>query len=687
MPTGKKGSSTVSVATAARSTSTLTLVAEISKDQLEYSLSSKHVPHSPQHSHGPQQPFPTRPARPLAISSRPANPSIHYPRPPHQVGQALATPPLSPEESQPAKRVNTTDVRYLNLLLQPSSRPISHEELAAKVKSIYAGLTMVENKCIHVDRAQAATAQDESCQPFKLGHEHWQALIALHRTLLHEHNDFFLTSQHPSASPALRRLAAKYAMPARMWKHGIHSFLELLRQRLPESLEYMVPFLYLAYDMMALFYEIVPAFRDTWIECLGDLARYRMAIEDEDLHDRDIWACTSRFWYSKAADRNPAVGRLYHHLAILARPNATQQLYYYCRSLTCVQQFMSARESILTLLDPFLSRVRASYSQTSPIDASFIKAHGILFLGESLDTFPELCSDYFSQLDTQIGRITEKWKDQGVYVAVINIASLFNYGSEISTLRQMYDYKAKLNAGSSRPRQVEFSDDMNSNPMGASAPAQPSTPPPERTSEDDIFPPQNLDFASQSTFAYACRLAFTTFRLVLQRVGDENVLPHVHVMLVFLLSLTAIPYDCASVLDDVPWEYLALFLTELAKSEKLKSLVQSTSFPHRGQSARPLPEDYVVQGQVWSQRYYPEGWFDALEDEEERSQELASTIKLRIERILWLGVRLASALVSRLRLYSRSLLTSAIARRPDSVQLQVPALVCCAGTIIQIQPW
>jgi hypothetical protein len=89
-----------------------------------------------------------------------------------------------------------------------------------------------------------------------------KALIALHRTLLHEHHDFFLASQHPSTGPALRRLASKYAMPARMWRHGIHSFLELLRHRLPASLEYMVTFIYLAYSMMALLYQTVPNFKD-----------------------------------------------------------------------------------------------------------------------------------------------------------------------------------------------------------------------------------------------------------------------------------------------------------------------------------------------------------------------------------------------------------------------------------------
>lgn len=79
------------------------------------------------------------------------------------------------------------DPRYPGLLLQPDSRPISQEQLASEVKSIYAGLTMVETKCIHVDRAQAAAAQDNS--DTKLASDHWQALIALHRTLLHEHHD------------------------------------------------------------------------------------------------------------------------------------------------------------------------------------------------------------------------------------------------------------------------------------------------------------------------------------------------------------------------------------------------------------------------------------------------------------------------------------------------------------------
>ncbi|KAK8011843.1 AT hook motif family protein [Apiospora arundinis] len=88
-------------------------------------------------------------------------------------------------------------------------------------------------------------------------------------------------------------------------------------------------FIYLVYSMMVLLYETVPAFEVTWTECLGGLGRYRMAIEDDDVRDREVWTSVSQRWYSKASDVVPYTGRLYHHLAILARPNALQQLFYY----------------------------------------------------------------------------------------------------------------------------------------------------------------------------------------------------------------------------------------------------------------------------------------------------------------------------------------------------------------------
>jgi hypothetical protein len=165
------------------------------------------------------------------------------------------------------------------MLLQPETRPISHEQLVVEVKGIYAGLVMVEAKCIDIDERQTLAAQEKDpTKRVALKNDQWQSLIALHKQLLHEHHDFFLASQHPSASPALSRLAAKYSMPARMWRHGIHAFLEVLRHRLPESLEHMLAFIYIAYSMMALLYETVSTFEDTWIECLGKFVSARQKI-------------------------------------------------------------------------------------------------------------------------------------------------------------------------------------------------------------------------------------------------------------------------------------------------------------------------------------------------------------------------------------------------------------------------
>lgn len=300
------------------------------------------------------------------------------------------------------RSVSSDSAPSAEMIWQPETQPIPHDQLVAEVKGIYAGLVMIESKCIEYDGSQ---------QTRRLSHEQYSALITLHRSLLHEHHDFFLASQHPSASDGLRRLACKYAMPARMWRHGIHSFLELLRHKLPGSLEHMLTFIYIAYSMMALLYETVPAFEDTWIECLGDLGRYRMAIEDDDIRDRETWTGVSRYWYSMASDKSPATGRLYHHPAILSRPNALQQLYYYAKSLCVPIPFPSARESVMTLFDPLLSS--AAHQRLEPVDAAFVRVHGILFSGKAKERLEPAMDEFCSLLDGRIGSARSNWLEAG----------------------------------------------------------------------------------------------------------------------------------------------------------------------------------------------------------------------------------------------------------------------------------
>ena len=310
---------------------------------------------------------------------------------------------------------------HFEMLLQPETRPISHNQLLIEVKGIYAGSVMVEAKCIDIDENQTATARgkDSSTQ---LKNKQYQSLIALHKQLLLEHHEFFLASQHPPASLALSRFAAKYSMPTRMWRRGIHTFLEVLRHRLPESVESMLTFIYVEYSMMALLYEAVPAFENTWIECLGDLGRYRMAIEDDESRDSEVWSNVARFWHNKAADNSPRVGRLYHHLAILARPYSLQQLSLYIRALMCPIPFESARGSVMTLFSPVLSGTHTTELGSSSLEVVFIKAHGNIFHGNPMiPRWNNYSGDYFL---AEISKLTER----NDYTAVANIAAILEHG-------------------------------------------------------------------------------------------------------------------------------------------------------------------------------------------------------------------------------------------------------------------
>ena len=529
------------------------------------------------------------------------------------------------------------------ILLQPETRPISHEQLVVEVKGIYAGLVMVEAKCIDVDEKQSAAAQERNpLYRTQLSPEQWQALIALHKTLLHEHHDFFLASQHPSASPALSRLAAKYSMPARMWRHGIHAFLEVLRHRLPESLDHMLAFIYIAYSMMALLYETVPSFEDTWIECLGDLGRYRMAIEDDDIRDREVWSGVARFWYGKAADKAPNVGRLYHHLAILARPYTLQQLSLYLRALTCILPFESAKGSIMTLFNPILEGKESANHRSSSMEIIFIKAHGLLFTGRSLEEFVQCTQKLFDGevLDNYIGRVTAKFKEQGVFAALSNIASLFEYGvlrakdMSKSIFRLAFD-EIMIPGPSESQATLKSTTNVGDSELPA-ARAEPS-----RLTVEDLTS-EELD-ASMQILPYASSITWDTLSVSLRRIGDKNVYPLVNTYLTFLHGLVNVKKAMQHVEMDIPWTELASFLTALAKPEAMTPKIFKSNFPQPDQgNGRPLPEDFFMRGQVWIQHFFPNTWFESAGvDDEERALELPSMAAPRQERMLWLGYTIA----------------------------------------------
>ena len=516
--------------------------------------------------------------------------------------------------------------RWPGIKSQPEFSPVSQAQLFAEVKGIYAGLVMVEAKCMRIDAQKASQPNDE------LSTEQWQALVALHRTLLYEHHDFLMATQHPSANPVLLGLATKHSTPVRIWKHGIHAFLEVLRHRRPHSQEYMLAFIYLAYQMMSLLLETVPGFTDTWIECLGDLARYRMAIE-EDREIHTVWGGVAGRWYAKAADRRPEVGRLYHHSGILERPSL-RKFYLYGRALTSIFPFLNAKESLSTLCTPIVEDEHALCKGSKSADALVICFHATNFLSQKTELGGQACSAALAMLEAQsedsIGAF-------GVPLAVTNIAALLSFGASNNVYRQLYDTARNqdtLSATSSRGDSSTLQSASTFTFLGNTDP-QPQA---------EIV----LDFCYHS------------FNGILRREPrEENIptlLPYVHVMLVFVKSLHTLRSRLSS--DDsatntfndilspgrLDWSALASFLNHIAKffpiSSRTESFASREIFPTDG---IPLPEDYMIRGLVWTQWYFSLSWFESIEDDDgSRILEDESKRQHRAARVQYLCMLLAA---------------------------------------------
>ncbi|KAK4097980.1 hypothetical protein N658DRAFT_526607 [Parathielavia hyrcaniae] len=141
---------------------------------------------------------------------------------------ALIQPPPLPEDGP-------------MIVKRPESHSIPPEQLDDKLRN----LLMVEKQCVELDSIRISPGDFVN----ELTSDEWQVWIAFHQNLLQKYYDLFLASQHSSASPALRGLAAKYA-PARMWRHGIHRFLDTLKHYLPQSLDHMLAFIGIAYPIL-----------------------------------------------------------------------------------------------------------------------------------------------------------------------------------------------------------------------------------------------------------------------------------------------------------------------------------------------------------------------------------------------------------------------------------------------------
>ncbi|KAL4800193.1 hypothetical protein BDV19DRAFT_353589 [Aspergillus venezuelensis] len=588
--------------------------------------SNEAVASQPLHQHRRSSPVSNDAPSPGNTSARPveANPLTRA------VGESAEGPSYGQESAGQLSRDQNGGVYAVDggtasysILLQVETELPTEEQLANDVRGIYSGLIMVEKKCMEY-------VKEQSQSKTKLSDRQWQVLIGTHGILLQEHHDFLLASQHPAGNPVLKRLAEKYAMPSRLWRYGIHSLLELLRHRIPDDphvLDHMTTFIYRAYAMMTLLLESAPAFEFTWTECLGDLSRYGMAVEESDFREREVWAGIARYWYNKAADISPDVGRIQHHLAVLARPDIVQQLFYYTKSAVCVQPYAGTRESIFLLFNPVL-KAPQTVRRLPEIVAAFVAAHSYLFTGDLKDAFASVSEDFLSYLEQYIGRMGPNFKLQGVHMSSCNFAAVLEYAAPNALLLPEFSTNA---AQSKSMEDIYFASHRFWTPVGDL-----------KIIEYDFLASRDSDSISSVVFYGSC-LAFQTLSIMLGQIGNKNIYPSFHTSLAFLWCLSRTPASMKRIEVLVPWKQIATFLNTLTRNNPDFTGIEGTEFPAKGDETPWLPEDFLIRGQIWSQYLYPDGFFNGSPTADEgRNIEPPSKDIARAQRCLWFGVRLAT---------------------------------------------
>lgn len=110
---------------------------------------------------------------------------------------SLSTPSSGSRAPHPALSQSAglnTNKTPPSLPLQPTPKPLTVKELAVEINLVYHDLIQGESKCINV---VTIVSLERRLRPAD-----WGYLLAIHRHLIYEHNDFFLPSKHNSANPA-----------------------------------------------------------------------------------------------------------------------------------------------------------------------------------------------------------------------------------------------------------------------------------------------------------------------------------------------------------------------------------------------------------------------------------------------------------------------------------------------------
>ncbi|KAK9450498.1 uncharacterized protein V1518DRAFT_213859 [Limtongia smithiae] len=524
---------------------------------------------------------------------------------------------------------NSTPSRIVGQLDYPRESP---EEIEARVAIIYNRILYLEHECAEIDGKQAEYS-------VKVEREFnaalWWDIMRLHEDLLEQYDDFLFACCAAYATPSIQNLPKKYKIPSRLWKYGVTRPVDLLHEFLPASLDSLRTFIYYAYAIVTRLFECTPGAasdKAIWLESLGDLSVYVMAIEPDDANAR-IWQDNAYMWYTRCSYVLPGVGRLYHDLAVTSKPNLLDQLFYYCKSLIAWTPFAHARKSILSI---FGAALNSFPKDSNKVHLAFARVHGILFTRVELENLGRSCNDFLRLVNRPFA-----WQVDGVEYAAINIAALFQFGDKDNILSRLIGFshkseEEKFDVGQQQPGGKQdvlssIADIRGSLPESFGTDSSTGSESGTLQNSDSIHP-LSATSSTMSTYApmtpgplehflatdkyvagsvalsQAKRVAFSTLKLAVTVATAEHY-SHIFTWLLFLEYIKDYPEAVNELFyvhnprqageDRFPWKDLLQFLTTLTYLADTDSIYQALTIPDHAS----FIEDWVLHGFEWTQSF------------------------------------------------------------------------------------
>lgn len=191
-------------------------------------------------------------------------------------------------------------------------------------------------------------------------------------------------------------------------------------------------FLYFAYKVFIAHLNKAPDFKNTWLECLGDLSHCCMTVEESNTEEYNIWCEQARSWYLNV-DGVSSSGRIQYHLAFLSGQDKLLQLFHYTKSLVNIHLFTTTEYSV----DCFLFDLVLKSGSHDPVTA-FMTAYRYLFKQNPVSDLRVPMQQYLLGLRDYIGQVGEEFEYYGTYMALCNFAAIFEYRSKDALLSLIF---------------------------------------------------------------------------------------------------------------------------------------------------------------------------------------------------------------------------------------------------------